>query len=111
RVDTGGVMMKFDSVYVGAGNLTDVTRHFTLGLQGLQPLPRSVVVRGYACDAATARNCSVTNSTTLIPVPPVKCGSVAPLGGRPRRRAPPRVAPGPARLPDRNVSRVDGAAA
>jgi hypothetical protein len=83
RVDTGGVMMKFDSVYVGAGNLTDVTRHFTLGLQGLQPLPRSVVVRGYACDAATARNCSLSNSTTLIPVAPVKIGSVAPLGGRP----------------------------
>jgi hypothetical protein len=71
RVDTGGVVMKFDSVYVGAGNLTDVTRHFTLGLQGLQPLPRSIVVRGYACDAAVARNCAFTNSTTLIPSPPI----------------------------------------
>ncbi|HET8713246.1 MAG TPA: hypothetical protein VFM23_06130 [Gemmatimonadales bacterium] len=72
RVDTGGVLMKFDTVNVAAGNLTDVTRHFSLGLQGLNPLPRSVVVRGYACDAAVARNCSFTNSTTLIPSPPLR---------------------------------------
>jgi hypothetical protein len=69
RVDTGGLVMKFDTVNVSAGNLTDVTRHMTLGLQGLNPLPRSIVVRGYACDAAVARNCSFTNSTTLIPSP------------------------------------------
>src|SRR5262245_16292262 len=75
RVDTNNVLMKFDSVYVGAGNLTDVTRHFTLGLQGLSPLPRTIVVRGYACDAAIARNCDFTNSTTLIPTPPVRFGS------------------------------------
>ncbi|HJS43734.1 MAG TPA: hypothetical protein VJ755_09700 [Gemmatimonadales bacterium] len=74
RVDTNNVLMKFDSLYVGAGNLTDVTRHFTLGLQGLQPLPRTIVVRGYACDAAVARNCDFTNSTTLIPSPPVRRG-------------------------------------
>ena len=67
RVDTNGVLMKFDTVNVAAGNLTDVTRHFTLGLQGLQPLPHTIVVVGYACDAAVARNCSFTNSTTLIP--------------------------------------------
>jgi hypothetical protein len=72
RVDTNNAFMKFDSVYVGAGNLTDVTRHFTLGLQGLPQLPRTIVVRGYACDAAVARNCSFTNSTTLIPSPPVR---------------------------------------
>jgi len=72
RVDTSNVLMKFDSVNVAAGNLTDVTRHFTLGLQGLSPLPRSIVVRGYACDAAIARNCSFTNSTTLIPSPPLR---------------------------------------
>ncbi len=70
RVDTSNVLMKFDTVDVSAGNLTDVTRHFTLGLQGLNPLPRSIVVRGYACDNATARNCSYSNSTTLIPSPP-----------------------------------------
>jgi hypothetical protein len=80
RVDTGGVMMKFDTVYVGAGNLTDVTRHMTLGLGGLQPLPHTIVVKGYACDAAIARNCSFTNSTTLIPSAPIKFGfSSAPV--------------------------------
>jgi hypothetical protein len=70
QVDTNGFRMKFDSVNVAAGNLTDVTRHFSLGLQGLSPLPRSIVVKGYACDAAIARNCSFTNSTTLIPSAP-----------------------------------------
>jgi hypothetical protein len=86
RVDTaGGLLMKFDSVYVGAGNLTDVTRHFTLGLGNLQPLPHTIVVRGYACDAAVARNCSFTNSTTLIPSPPIKLGgfSAPTVGPRP----------------------------
>jgi hypothetical protein len=72
RVDTNNVLMKFDTVDVSAGNLTDVTQHLTLGLQGLNPLPRSIVVRGYACDGATARNCSYTNSTTLIPSPPLR---------------------------------------
>jgi hypothetical protein len=70
RVDTSGVLMKFDTVNVAAGNLTDVTRHFSLGLQGLNPLPRQIVVKGYACDAAIARNCSFTNSTTLVPSAP-----------------------------------------
>src|SRR5216684_2197640 len=46
KVDTGGVTMKFDTVNVAAGNLTDVTRHFTLGLGGLQPLPHTIVVVG-----------------------------------------------------------------
>ena len=77
RVDADGVIMKFDTVNVSAGNLTDVTRHFTLGLQGLNPLPHTIVVRGYACDAAVARNCSFTNSTTLIPSPPRRSKGVA----------------------------------
>jgi hypothetical protein len=76
-VDTSGVRMKFDTVAVG-GNLTDVTRHFTLGLQGLQPLPRSIVVRGFACDGATVRNCDSTNSTTLIPSPPRRSKGAGP---------------------------------
>ena len=71
RVDTNGVQMKFDTLDVSAGNLTDVTHHFSLGLQGLNPLPRSIVVRGYACDRATTTNCSFSNSTTLIPSPPI----------------------------------------
>jgi hypothetical protein len=77
RVDTNNVLMKFDTVNVAAGNLTDVTRHFTLGLQGLSPLPRTIVVRGYACDAAVSRNCSFTNSTTLIPSPPLRTKGMA----------------------------------
>jgi hypothetical protein len=76
-VDTSGARMKFDTVAVG-GNLTDVTRHFTLGLQGLQPLPRSIVVRGFACDGATVRNCDSTNSTTLIPSPPRRSKGAGP---------------------------------
>ncbi len=83
RVDTGGVMMKFDTVNVAAGNLTDVTRHFSLGLQGLQPLPHTIVVKGYACDAATARNCDFTNSTTLIPSAPIKFGNLPTRGAGP----------------------------
>jgi hypothetical protein len=71
-VDTNGVRMKFDTFDVSAGNLTDVTRHFNLGLQSLQPLPRTIAVKGYACDGAIARNCAFTNSTSLIPSPPLR---------------------------------------
>ena len=77
EVDTNGVRMKFDTVNVGAGNLSDVTRHFSLGLQGLQPLPRFIAVKGYACDLAVARNCSFTNSTTLIPSAPLRTKGIA----------------------------------
>ena len=71
RVDTNGFLLKFDTVNVGAGNLTDVTRKFTLGLQGLSPLPHTIVAKGYACDRATARNCSFTNNTTILPSAPL----------------------------------------
>ena len=73
RVDTGGVLLKWDTVDVSAGNLTDVTRRATLGLGAVLPpnvLPHSITVRGYACDLATTvpgNNCSYTNSTTLLP--------------------------------------------
>ncbi len=84
KVDTGGVRMKFDTVNVAAGNLTDVTRNFSLGLQGLSPLPHTIVVTGYACDAAVARNCSFTNSTTLIPSAPVRASKIAATSYRPQ---------------------------
>lgn len=71
RVDTNGVLLRFDTVNVAAGNLTDVTRRFSLGLQGLNPLPHTIVVKGYACDAAAARNCDYTNTSTLLPTAPV----------------------------------------
>jgi len=71
QVDTGGVVLKFYTESAG-GTLTDVTRNFSLGLGTLLPpnvLPRSIVVRGYACDAAVPTpNCAYTNTTTLLPV-------------------------------------------
>ena len=84
KVDTGGVQMKFDTVNVAAGNLTDVTRNFSLGLQGLSPLPHTIVVTGYACDGAVARNCSFTNSTTLIPSAPIRASKTAATTYRPQ---------------------------
>ena len=80
RVDTGGVLLKFDTINVAAGNLTDVTRRASLNLAAQLPpgaLPHSIVVRGYACDAAVARNCSYTNNTTLLPSAPVLAAATA----------------------------------
>jgi hypothetical protein len=75
RVDTGqaGITVKFDTVNVGAGNITDVTHRMPLNLGTVlpQPLPRTIVVQGYACDRAIARNCSFTNTQTLLPVAPI----------------------------------------
>ncbi|HXI34160.1 MAG TPA: hypothetical protein VNH63_08775 [Gemmatimonadales bacterium] len=82
RVDTSGVLLRFDTVNVAAGNLTDVTRRFSLGLGALLPnLPHAIVVRGYACDAATARNCSYTNTSTLLPAAPAPVSGLAPVQG------------------------------
>jgi hypothetical protein len=89
RVDTGaapGVLLKFDTVFVGAGNLTDVTRRASLNLGSVLPpgvLPHSIVVRGYACDAAAARNCSYTNNTTLLPSAPVSGARTSKVNSRP----------------------------
>jgi hypothetical protein len=62
---TGITPARFDTVNVGAGNLTDVIRKLSLGLTAL-PTPISVVVRGYACDLATARNCAFSQTSTVI---------------------------------------------
>ncbi len=91
RVDTGtaGVLLKFDTLFVGAGNLTDVTRRASLNLGSVLPpgvLPHAVVVRGYACDGAVARNCSYTNTTTLLPSAPVS-GARASKSSGPSRSA------------------------
>ncbi len=68
---TGITPAKYVTVYVGAGNLTDVTRTLNLGLAGLPSFPRSVVVRGYACDLAVpTRNCGYSQTSTLITAPP-----------------------------------------
>src|SRR6266576_5257825 len=82
RVDTGGVLLRFDTINVAAGGLTDVTRKFSLGLQALLPnLPHAIVVRGYGCDAAVARNCSYTNTGTLLPAGAAPRPGVAPVQG------------------------------
>src|SRR3989442_1320503 len=82
RVDTvnGVVPIRFDSVNVGAGNLTTVDSTFPLQLPLVDSqLPKRVVVRGYACDLAVARNCAYSQSSTVIT-------------GAPPRRAPSRAA-------------------
>src|SRR2546423_11230930 len=64
---TGMVLVKFDSVNVSAGNLTTVDSTFALGLPlSDSALPKSIVVRGYACDLATARNCAFSQTSTVI---------------------------------------------
>jgi len=89
RVDTGaapGVLLKFDTLFVGAGNLTDVTRRASLNLGSVLPpgvLPHSIVVRGYACDGAAARNCSYTNNTTLLPSAPLSGARTSKANARP----------------------------
>src|SRR6266487_27858 len=64
---TGLVLVKFDSVNVSAGNLTTVDSTFALGLPlADSALPKSIVVRGYACDLAIARNCAYSQTSTVI---------------------------------------------
>src|SRR6266849_4973340 len=66
RVDTGGLLVRFDTVDVRAGNLTDVRRLFSLNLAALPKLPQTIVVRGYACDNAAARNCAYSTVNGLV---------------------------------------------
>src|SRR2546430_1110875 len=48
-------------------NLTTVDSTFALGLPlADSALPKSIVVRGYACDLATARNCAYSQTSTVI---------------------------------------------
>ena len=87
----GGALLRFDSLNVAAGNLTDVTRRFSLNLAGIvTTFPTDVVVRGYGCDNAVARNCafSTTGSGTSaiadVDTVTVVAGVTVPLpvGGR-----------------------------
>src|SRR5436190_13478588 len=86
RVDTAlaavppftGTPLKFvlDST-MAAGNLTTVDKVFALALPlSDSGLPKSVVIRGYACDLAVARNCAYSQTSTVI------------AGSAPRRAAP-----------------------
>ena len=65
---TGITPLKFvlDST-MAAGNLTTVDKVFPLALPlSDSGLPKSVVIRGYACDLATARNCAYSQTSTVI---------------------------------------------
>ncbi len=65
---TGIVPLKFvlDST-MAAANLTTVDKVFALALPLADSgLPKSVVIRGYACDLATARNCAYSQTSTVI---------------------------------------------
>ena len=80
RVDTGNVIgVKFDTINVAAGNLTDVSRRMPLNLAPIiSKFPSQIVIQGYACDAATARNCSFTNNPTPAPSAPAPLGTAGP---------------------------------
>src|SRR5437763_6666037 len=65
---TGVTPLKFvlDSS-MAAANLTTVDKVFALGLPlSDSGLPKSVVIRGYACDLAVARNCAYSQTSTVI---------------------------------------------
>jgi hypothetical protein len=92
RVTTvGGALLRFDSVNVAGGNLTNVSRSFGLNLAALlTTFPTEIVVQGYACDGATARNCAfsqaggVPGATPQADTVTVVAGVTRPLpqGGR-----------------------------
>jgi len=65
---TGITPLKFvlDSS-MAAANLTTVDKVFALGLPlSDSGLPKNVVIRGYACDLAVARNCAYSQTSTVI---------------------------------------------
>ncbi len=92
RVTTvAGALLRFDSVNVAAGNLTNVSRSFGLNLAAVvTTFPSDIVVQGYACDGATARNCAfsqvggVPGGTPVADTVTVVAGVTRPLpqGGR-----------------------------
>lgn len=68
----GGTLLRFDSIDVSAGNLTDVTRSFGLNLGALvTTFPTDILVQGYACDGATARNCAFSQAGGVVGATPV----------------------------------------
>ncbi len=75
QVDTSltltGPPLTLFTVNVSAGNLTDVTRTMSLGLAALiSQFPKSVIVRGYACDLAQpTSNCGYSQNSTIITAP------------------------------------------
>jgi hypothetical protein len=79
---TGVVPLKFvlDSTMAGA-SLTTVDKVFALALPlSDSGLPKSVVIRGYACDLATARNCAYSQTSTVIAGSPPHRASILAVG-------------------------------
>ncbi len=74
------IVLKFDSV-PGGGSFTDVVHRFSLNLAAaIATFPTSVVVDGYACDAAAARNCAFS-TTSSFTTPPPKADSAQVVAG------------------------------
>ena len=66
RLASDSSVLRFDSVAVG-GNLTDVVRRFSLNLAGIiTSYPTAVLVDGYACDGAIARNCTFSTANGVV---------------------------------------------
>src|SRR2546430_14355867 len=66
RLASDSSLLRFDSIAVG-GNLTDVARRFSLNLAAiLTSYPTSILVDGYACDAAVARNCAFSTVNGIV---------------------------------------------
>ena len=79
---TGITPLKFvlDST-MAAGNLTTVDKVFPLALPlSDSGLPKSVVIRGYACDLATARNCAYSQTSTVIAGSPPRGAPLRAIG-------------------------------
>src|SRR6266700_2262104 len=66
RLASNGSLLRFDSIAVG-GNLTDLVRRFSLNLAAiLTSYPTGILVDGYACDAAVARNCAFSAVNGIV---------------------------------------------
>jgi len=66
RLASDSTVLRFDSVAVG-GNLTDVVRRFTMNLGALlASFPTTILVDGYACDGAVARNCAFSTINGVV---------------------------------------------
>ncbi|PYO98024.1 MAG: hypothetical protein DMD60_05220 [Gemmatimonadetes bacterium] len=79
---TGITPLKFvlDST-MAAANLTTVDKVFALALPlSDSGLPKSVVIRGYACDLATARNCAYSQTSTVIAGSPPRSAPLRAIG-------------------------------
>ena len=77
----GGATLRFDTIDVSAGRLTDVTRSISLNLASIvTTFPTSVIVQGYACDIATARNCAFSQQGA-VPLAPPKADTALVVAG------------------------------